>query len=58
MYFTIGPLKIFAYYLDLLKDTILAVELVKIVGGWGYISDNATEFMSAVSFISNDNFIK
>ena len=43
------------YYLDLLKDTILAVELVKIVGGWGYISDNATEFMSAVSFITNTN---
>ena len=46
------------YYLDLLKDTILAVELVKIVGGWGYISDNATEFMSVVCFITNDNFIK
>ena len=55
MYFTIGPLKIFMYYLDLLKDTILAVELVKIVGGWGYISSKATEFMPAVSFITNDN---
>ena len=58
MYFTIGPLKIFWYYLDLLKDTILAVELVKIVGGWSYISNNATEFMPAVSFISNDNPLK
>ena len=41
------------YYLDLLKDTILAVELVKIVGGWDYISNNASEFMPAVSFITN-----
>ena len=41
------------YYLDLLKDTILAAELVKIVGGWSYISQHATEFMPAVSFITD-----
>ena len=43
------------YYLDLLKDTILAAELVKIVSGWGYISNNTTEFMPAVSFINTIN---
>ena len=44
------------YYLDLLKDIILAAELVEIVGGWDYVSNNTTEFMPAVSFITtNDN---
>ena len=51
VYGMIGPLKIFSYYLDLLKDSFLAAELLSIVGGIGVIEKSYTEFRSTVSYL-------
>ena len=50
VYFFIGPVRIFTYYLDMMKDTVLLIQLVAVVGGMDSILKDPSDFMSAVSF--------
>ena len=49
VYFCIGPMKIFAYYLDMIKDIILVSQMVILIGGIEFIYTNPTNFTSIVS---------
>ena len=51
VYFFIGPVRIFTYYLDMMKDTVLLIQLVAVVGGMDSILKDPSDFMSAVSFL-------
>ena len=49
VYFCVGPMKIFGYYLDMIKDVILVSQMIIIIGGMEYIYKNPTDFTSTVS---------
>ena len=42
-------MKIFAYYLDMIKDIILVSQMIILIGGTEYIYKNPTNFTSTVS---------
>ena len=44
-----GPMKIFGYYLDMIKDVILVSQMIILIGGIEYIYTNPTKFTSTVS---------
>ena len=44
-----GPMKIFGYYLDMIKDVILVSQMIILIGGIEYIYKNPTDFTSTVS---------
>ena len=49
MKFIMGPFKIFGHYLDMMKDFVLTVAMINLIGGIETIKNNPTDFMSAVS---------
>ena len=51
MHFSIGQMKMFAYYLDLVKDVLLVVRLIVSIGGLGAIMTFYDRFAPVVSVI-------
>ena len=46
--FIVGFMKFFVYYLDMIKDSVLVLQLLSVIGGIEFLIKNPTDFLSGI----------